>query len=533
MSPLSMAAWALTYLLHSTLFLGATWILFAFVARGAAHRARDRVWKLALVAGLATATLQVGLGLEPLGGRFALQHDVAPAEPTHVQPPSRAPAPAPSVIEERRPSLDEARPHARPAKRSTAEQDKQFPVHLVRAHASDERFLRASSSTEVETEAPFRSSVAARPERSTATVPALQAEQPSLVGGKTGRGFDALAALFGLAWALGIAVAVTAIAAALLRLERGLRGRRPVRSGVAVRLLDDLTRRAGLSRNVELSVSDTLTTPLTFGLLRPEICVPARALDALVPDQLEAMLAHELGHAVRRDPLWQFVARGIASVLFFQPLNRIAAAELADAAEYLSDDWAVAHTGRRLSLASCLTEVATWIVGARRPLPAPGMADGKRRLGRRVHRLLEEDGETGSVGTGRLAGSCAAALVAGVLVVPGFAASAGASTVPPAQDCAPSELESEPVAPQESESESESDSEPEAVATVLEALDLQVALLEKEVGALRAAVLALDEPDALLDSLRIIERRIARLRERRGEFTRELSRLARAEVGSH
>jgi len=51
-----------TYLLHSTLLLGATW----FVVRGLHidnHRLKERLWKLAAVAALITTPLQLGLNL--------------------------------------------------------------------------------------------------------------------------------------------------------------------------------------------------------------------------------------------------------------------------------------------------------------------------------------------------------------------------------------------------------------------------------------------------------------------------------------
>jgi hypothetical protein len=124
-------------------------------------------------------------------------------------------------------------------------------------------------------------------------------------------------------------------------------------------------------------------------MLRREICVPVRALRDLSASQQEAMLGHELGHAIRRDPAWLGLCWMLERVLLVQPLNRVARARLQQNAEMLCDDWAVHLTGRHLSLASCLTEVARWVVGAppmSPGLPAPGMAGAP--LTRRVERLL-------------------------------------------------------------------------------------------------------------------------------------------------
>src|SRR5262245_53844070 len=72
-------AWLFTYALHSTLLLTSAWIA---TRRMPASRAglRERVWKFALLGAFATASLQVGLGFEPLGGRLMLGRAKAGAE---------------------------------------------------------------------------------------------------------------------------------------------------------------------------------------------------------------------------------------------------------------------------------------------------------------------------------------------------------------------------------------------------------------------------------------------------------------------
>ena len=65
------SSWLLTYLLHSTLLLGGVWLVTRLSTTPPA--VRDLLWKAALVGGFATATLQVGLGFEPLGGAVSLE----------------------------------------------------------------------------------------------------------------------------------------------------------------------------------------------------------------------------------------------------------------------------------------------------------------------------------------------------------------------------------------------------------------------------------------------------------------------------
>ena len=73
---LPLAAWLLTYALHSTLLLCAA-ALLARRLRGEAWR--ETLWKAALVGGLLTATAQAVSGYQPPVGRWALRSTVLPS----------------------------------------------------------------------------------------------------------------------------------------------------------------------------------------------------------------------------------------------------------------------------------------------------------------------------------------------------------------------------------------------------------------------------------------------------------------------
>jgi hypothetical protein len=109
-----------------------------------------------------------------------------------------------------------------------------------------------------------------------------------------------------------------------------------------------------------------------------------------MPDELEAMLAHELAHARRRDPLLLALCRAVEVLFFFQPLVRFARARLLDEVEILCDERAAKWTGDPASLASCLAEVATWIVAGSSELGALSISEGGSRLALRVRSLLDD-----------------------------------------------------------------------------------------------------------------------------------------------
>src|SRR5262245_23714043 len=322
-------AWLLTYTLHSTLFLGLAWL----VSRRLAQRlpaVEEAVWRFALVAGLLTASLQVAAGREPLSGSWSLASTAASTETS-----SSVMAPAPSTST---PSVLGA-----PASRGP------------RAAR-----MAALPATRAEAPAPSRS---------------LPVSLPVVLAG---------------IWLSGALLLSAVWFAGHLRLRRRLRARPVVLEATMVSLLGELRERAGLTRPVRLTSSSRLPVPVALGLSRAEICVPPRALASLAPEQQEGMLAHELAHLVRRDPFWLAFGRVLASALFFQPLNWVAIRRLRELSELLCDEWAVGRTGRPVSLARCLAEVAGWSVHPIGSLPAPGMADRPSHLGKRIRRLLEE-----------------------------------------------------------------------------------------------------------------------------------------------
>jgi len=64
-------SWLLTYLVHSTILLGAAWLASRILAdRRLAFQ--ETLLRTALVGGLLTTTLQVGVGIEPIGGALAI-----------------------------------------------------------------------------------------------------------------------------------------------------------------------------------------------------------------------------------------------------------------------------------------------------------------------------------------------------------------------------------------------------------------------------------------------------------------------------
>ncbi|MDX1503800.1 MAG: M56 family metallopeptidase [Thermoanaerobaculia bacterium] len=339
-------AWLLTYLVHSTVLLGAAW--WAASRLGPRRLGtQERLWRLALVGALATAAVQVAGG-----GALAVGAPIESAAPAGIAPVAVGIAPA----------------VARPA---------ELPPALGGGSVTEARVLPGGPPADV--------------------------------------------VLAGL-WLVGAALLALRLAAAERRLCRRLADRRPVDRGTAHALFQRLVAPLAGAARMRLSATGRLEVPIARGLRRPEVCLPRRVERELTPEQQESVLAHEVAHLARRDPGWRLLYRLVEAALFLQPLNRVARRRLEELAEVRCDDWAVARTGRPLTLARCLTRVADWTLEAKAPLAAPAMATRNSRLSVRVRRLVERPETREEAAASRwLTAAALAVLVATALLVPGFA----------------------------------------------------------------------------------------------------------------
>ena len=97
-------------------------------------------------------------------------------------------------------------------------------------------------------------------------------------------------------------------------------------------------RSLGLARPVRvLQSADVTAMPMTWGIVRPRILVPAGAMEWSA-DRRRAVLSHELAHIARHDWLVQICAELARSLYWFHPLVWFATASLRNESERACDD---------------------------------------------------------------------------------------------------------------------------------------------------------------------------------------------------
>ena len=353
-------AWLLTYAIHSTALLSLAWLVVR--ARRLSPGASELLWKSAMIGAILTATTQLSLDVRP-AGTVMLQRE------------------------------------AEGARRAVGGTTTPLPI-ADRAPAAIDSVSTAKVKT---TDAPTQFSNTGGGSESVAPVAG-----PSITITRS------FAVVF--AWGLVALILGLSYVARRLILVGRLGDRHDVSDGPTHDLLTELARETGLRRVPRLTSTSRLSSPVALGI--DEICLPETALTDLDPEQQRSLLAHELAHLTRRDPVWLVAGSMIERVFWIQPLNRVANREIATSAEFLCDDWAVRRTGSGVPLARCLAQVAEWIQASPLGVPVAGMAEERSLLVTRVSRLVEGDRPAHRSRRG-LALAAAAVLVATILVAPG------------------------------------------------------------------------------------------------------------------
>ena len=168
-------------------------------------------------------------------------------------------------------------------------------------------------------------------------------------------------------------------------LRRLLRQAEPVRDPNVLRLLNEATAATRGTARINLLETSAVTTPFAVGWRT--LVLPTDFSARLTPDGVRSVLAHELAHLERRDPVWNALLSFVSSMLVFQPLNLVVLRCWRDASEEMCDARAVERTGAPVVLARSLLEFA------RAPSSVPSVVAtgvaGRSHLTSRVEALLK------------------------------------------------------------------------------------------------------------------------------------------------
>ena len=175
-----------------------------------------------------------------------------------------------------------------------------------------------------------------------------------------------------------------------------------------------LARETGIRRPIEVLLHEALPGPMTCGVLRPAVLLPADARDWGKED-LRRALVHELEHVRRMDWASQCVARAVCAVYWFHPLVWMARRQFELEAERACDD-AVLGRSEATAYADQLVELAQRLSAASES-PLLAMAN-RSDLATRVGAVLDGRQRRGRAGAVAVAATCGAAALLLVALSP-------------------------------------------------------------------------------------------------------------------
>ncbi|MCX7424273.1 MAG: carboxypeptidase regulatory-like domain-containing protein, partial [Planctomycetia bacterium] len=169
-------------------------------------------------------------------------------------------------------------------------------------------------------------------------------------------------AVLGVAWAMGTCLGLAWLAVGIVGAWHVARRAVPAADEPWRRLLGRLEAGFALRRPVEVLESPRVSVPMTWGLRRPVILVPASSA-AWSEEARRSVLLHELGHIRRGDCLMHLLGRLACVEYWFHPLVWFAARQLRKTGEQAADDVVLASNIAPPDYAAHLVAIAAQVRG--------------------------------------------------------------------------------------------------------------------------------------------------------------------------
>ncbi|MEQ8425749.1 MAG: M56 family metallopeptidase, partial [Cyclobacteriaceae bacterium] len=149
-----------------------------------------------------------------------------------------------------------------------------------------------------------------------------------------------------------------------------------------------LSKKIGLKRFVAVAESVHIDKPIVIGYLKPLILLPVGLLSGLPPQQIEAILLHELTHIKRHDFLVNIIQSVIEVVLFFNPFVWLLSAMIREERECCCDDQVIQYGSDPLTYVNALARMEEVRLNST-PSLALAFNKNKFHVFNRIKRIME------------------------------------------------------------------------------------------------------------------------------------------------
>ncbi len=201
--------------------------------------------------------------------------------------------------------------------------------------------------------------------------------------------FEAYLPIVVMGWIMGLLVLTIRLTGGLLYIRRLRREQQYVVSDQWQSAVQKLANVMGLQRPIQVVESARVQIPAAIGYFKPLILLPIGTCTGLSPQQVEAVLAHELAHIVRNDYWFNIFQTIMESIFFFHPVVWWLSAMARQEREHCCDDIAVQVSGSTLVYAQALTTLEVRKQAPRLSLAIHGHGH-RGSLLNRIQRLLQQ-----------------------------------------------------------------------------------------------------------------------------------------------
>lgn len=210
---------------------------------------------------------------------------------------------------------------------------------------------------------------------------------------KASAGLDALAGFFNqyaaaivFCWLLIISLKCVKLFAGLYNIQQIKRRHTSSVGSYWSLRVQQLSAQLGIKGHVQFLQSGIAKVPMVIGHFKPIIFFPLGALTALAPEDVEAILMHELAHIRRRDYLVNLLQHFAEIIFFFNPAVLWVSALIKTERENCCDDIALQQMGNKKTYINALVSFQEF--DATLPVYATAFSNKKEYLLQRVKRMV-------------------------------------------------------------------------------------------------------------------------------------------------
>ncbi len=221
---------------------------------------------------------------------------------------------------------------------------------------------------------------------------ASQTQRETTLLSTTARSLDQYASIIVLCWMFIIGMRCIAIGVGFYGIQRiKTRKLSSVGSYWSMRV-QQLAAQLNIKTKVQFFQSEIVKVPMVVGHLKPIIFFPLGALAALPPDDVEAILLHELAHIRRSDYIVNMLQHFAEILFFFNPAVLWVSGLIKTERENCCDDLALAQMNNKRNYIQALVSFQEF--DASLPVYATALSGRKDHLLQRVKRIVSSNNKS-------------------------------------------------------------------------------------------------------------------------------------------